>query len=186
MVSFDEGHRAVLAALSEYRIAYNELFRFQSLVSALKIPDSVEFTVPEVTFSMEEEGVWEARTAFMALINALTNCPHTLEERIVLRDEFSRRGLNEVVAVRRDPVLVSLVWCLDVPSRHFDTLNLQICCSNNWICIRRRNMRTKKTFVNGHGGRCGIVVSNQWKRRNRAFCSMRSCKLLDCSRLEAR
>jgi diaphanous 1 len=75
MVSFDEGHRTVLAALSEYRVAYNELFRFHSLVSALKIPDSVEFTVPQVTFSMEEEGVWEARTAFMALINALTNCP---------------------------------------------------------------------------------------------------------------
>lgn len=108
MVSFDEGHRAVLAAMSEYRIAYNELFRFQSLVSALKIPDSVDSAVSEVTFAMEEEGVWEARTAFMALINALTNCPHTLEERIVLRDEFSRRGLNEVVAVDRCSVLMSL------------------------------------------------------------------------------
>ena len=108
MVSFDEGHRAVLAAMSEYRIAYNELFRFQSLVSAFKIPDSVDSAVSEVTFAMEEEGVWEARTAFMALINALTNCPHTLEERIVLRDEFSRRGLNEVVAVDRCSVLMSL------------------------------------------------------------------------------
>lgn len=128
MVSFDEGHRAVLAALSEYRIAYNELFRFHSLVTALKISDYVEFAVPEVTFPMEEEGVWEARTAFMALINALTNCPHTLEERIVLRDEFSRRGLNEAIAVRRDPVSVSLVWCLNVTFRHSGTLNLQIRC----------------------------------------------------------
>ncbi|KAF8440770.1 armadillo-type protein, partial [Boletus edulis BED1] len=102
MVSFDEGHRAVLAALSEYRIAYNELFRFQSFVSALKIPDSdVDSVIPGVTFSTEEEGIWEARTAFMALVNALTNCPHTLEERIVLRDEFSRRGLNEAVAALR-------------------------------------------------------------------------------------
>lgn len=109
MVSFDEGHRAVLAALSEYRIAHNELFRFQSLVSALQIPDSAESVVPEVMLPMEEEGVWEARTAFMALINALTNCPHMLEERIVLRDEFGRRGLNEVVAVRRSPDLMSLV-----------------------------------------------------------------------------
>ncbi|KAH0840265.1 hypothetical protein J3R83DRAFT_1272 [Lanmaoa asiatica] len=100
MVSFDEGHRAVLAALSEYRVSYNELFRFQSLVSALKIPDFVD-PVPGVMFSMEEEGIWEARTAFMALINALTNCPHALEERIVLRDEFSRRGLNEVLVALR-------------------------------------------------------------------------------------
>lgn len=113
MVSFDEGHRAVLAALSEYRIAYNELFRFQSLVSALKIPDSADSAVPEVMLPMEE-GIWEARTAFMALINALTNCPYSLEERIVLRDEFSRRGLNEVVVVCRGPVLMSLVGCLDV------------------------------------------------------------------------
>lgn len=106
MVSFDEGHRAVLAALSEYRIAYNELFRFQSLVAALKIPDSMDaMAAPEVMFPAEEEGIWEARTAFMALINALTNCPHALEERIVLRDEFSRRGLNEVVAVCRGTVL---------------------------------------------------------------------------------
>ncbi|KAF8443028.1 hypothetical protein L210DRAFT_3153707 [Boletus edulis BED1] len=102
ILSFDEGHPAVLAALSEYRIAYNELFRFQSFVSALKIPDSdVDSIIPGVTFSTEEEGLWEARTAFMALVNALTNCPHTLEERIMLRDEFSRRGLNETVAALR-------------------------------------------------------------------------------------
>lgn len=105
MVSFDEGHRTILAALSEYRIAYNELFRFQSLVSALRIPDFV----PDVTFPMKEDGIWEARTAFMALINALTNCPHALEERIVLRDEFSRRGLNEVVAVRPGSFSMSMV-----------------------------------------------------------------------------
>ncbi|KAG9318981.1 armadillo-type protein [Chiua virens] len=56
MVSFDEGHRAVMAALSEYRIAYNELFRFQSLVSVLMTSDSAESAMSEVTFPMEEEG----------------------------------------------------------------------------------------------------------------------------------
>ncbi|KAF9232167.1 hypothetical protein BU15DRAFT_55302 [Melanogaster broomeanus] len=103
MVLFDEGHRAVLAALSEYRIAYNELFRFQSLVAALKLPDSQigEPAAPEVTMPAEEEGTWEARTAFIVLINALTNCPNSLEERIVLRDEFSRRGLNEIIVALR-------------------------------------------------------------------------------------
>lgn len=105
IVSFDEGHRAVLAALSEYRIAFNELFRFHSLVMALKISDPGEPAVSDVTFHTEGEGVWEARTAFMALVNALTNCPHTLEERIVLRDELSRRGLSEVIAVRCGPVV---------------------------------------------------------------------------------
>jgi diaphanous 1 len=48
----------------------------------------------------EEEGVWEGRTASMALVNALINCPESLEERILLRDEFGRRGLNEVIVVR--------------------------------------------------------------------------------------
>ncbi|KIK96072.1 hypothetical protein PAXRUDRAFT_32637 [Paxillus rubicundulus Ve08.2h10] len=103
MVSFDEGHRAVLAALSEFRSTYNELFRFQSLVASLKLPDAqtAELAAPELTLPAEEEGTWEVRTAFMALINALTNCPNSLEQRIVLRDEFSRRGLNEVIATLR-------------------------------------------------------------------------------------
>jgi diaphanous 1 len=35
----------------------------------------------------------------MVLINALTNGPESLEERILLREEFSRRGLNEVIVV---------------------------------------------------------------------------------------
>lgn len=113
MVSFDEGHRAVLAALSEYRITYNELFRFQSLVASLKLPDSqtADPASSELALPAEEEGTWEARTAFVELINALTNCPNSLEERIVLRDEFSRRGLNEVIAVR----LCLIIPCMNAP-----------------------------------------------------------------------
>ena len=48
----------------------------------------------------QDEGVWEARGAVMALVNALTNCPESLEERVTLREEFGRRGLNEVIVVR--------------------------------------------------------------------------------------
>jgi hypothetical protein len=47
----------------------------------------------------EDDGAWEARTSSMVLINALTNGPESLEERILLREEFSRRGLNEVIVV---------------------------------------------------------------------------------------
>ena len=35
----------------------------------------------------------------MTLINALTNCPEYLEERILLREELGRRGLNEAIVV---------------------------------------------------------------------------------------
>jgi diaphanous 1 len=46
-----------------------------------------------------KDGIWEARTSAMTLVNAITNCPELLEERIMLREEFGRRGLNEVIVV---------------------------------------------------------------------------------------
>ncbi|KAI6166225.1 armadillo-type protein [Pisolithus thermaeus] len=98
MVSFDEGYRSVLPAFSEYRIVHNEVFRFHLLVATLRAPGSLSVEQDtSVTGSAEEEGMWEARIAFMALINAISICPDSLEERIVLRDELSRRGLDEVM-----------------------------------------------------------------------------------------
>ena len=68
----------------------------------MRLPDMMdeEETASDSGYGSAEEGVWEARTASMALVNALTNCPDSLEERIMLREEFSRRGLNEVIVVR--------------------------------------------------------------------------------------
>jgi diaphanous 1 len=88
--------------MSDYRIAYDESFRFETLIISLRLPvtmDEIEETDP---FD-EEEGVWEARTATMALVNALINCPESLEDRILLREEFGRRGLNEAIVVRLHP-----------------------------------------------------------------------------------
>jgi diaphanous 1 len=102
VLSITQGHKAVLAAMSDYRVAYDESFRFETLIASLRLPD-IGFegaSENENGFGNEEEGLWEARTASMALINALTNCPESLEERILLRDEFGRRGLNEVTVVR--------------------------------------------------------------------------------------
>ncbi|OJA15980.1 hypothetical protein AZE42_09795, partial [Rhizopogon vesiculosus] len=102
VLSLNQGHKAVIAALSEYRIAYDELYRFESLVTALRISDGPsDNPVTNDASSAEEEGIWEARTAFMALVNALTNCPESLEARILLREEFGRRGLNEVIVTLR-------------------------------------------------------------------------------------
>jgi diaphanous 1 len=97
-----EGHKAVLSAMSDYRIAYEESFRFEGLVNSLRLPTIRDDSSGEDSFDPvdEEEGVWEARTASMALANTLINCPESLEERVLLRDEFGRRGLNEIVVVR--------------------------------------------------------------------------------------
>lgn len=100
VLSLSEGHNAVLAAMSDYRIEYDESFRFESLIGCLRFANIQDDDLQdEMGFGNEEEGIWEARTATMALINALTNCPESLEDRILLRDEFARRGLNEVIVV---------------------------------------------------------------------------------------
>lgn len=102
VLSSNQGHKAVMAAFSDYRIVYDELYRFDSLVAALCISDQNNNTAVANASLRDEDGIWEARTAFMALINALTNCPESLEDRISLREEFGRRGLNEVIVVRND------------------------------------------------------------------------------------
>lgn len=100
VLSLSEGHKTVLAAMSDYRVAFEESFRFESLISSLRLPDSGGLSEDDsASGDTEEEGVWEARTASMALVNALTNCPESLEERVLLRDEFGRRGLNEAIVV---------------------------------------------------------------------------------------
>jgi diaphanous 1 len=100
ILAIPEGHKMVMAAMSDYRIVFEELFRFEGLISSLRLPedDPNDFT-GSCTHSSEDDGAWDARTSSMVLINALTNGPESLEERILLREEFSRRGLNEVIVV---------------------------------------------------------------------------------------
>jgi diaphanous 1 len=95
VLSLPEGHKAVLYALSDYRVVYEEAFRFEELVAFLQITDSD----PDGLAIESDESSWEARDATMTLVNALTNCPDSLEERIMLREEFGRRGLNEALVV---------------------------------------------------------------------------------------
>lgn len=98
-ISVQEGHKAVLSALSDYRIEFSEAFRFEGLITSLRLPE-VEYGEGPPSSEAEEEGIWEARTAVISLINAITTSPDSLEDRILLRDEFTRRGLNEVMVVR--------------------------------------------------------------------------------------
>jgi diaphanous 1 len=90
----------VMAAMSDYRVVFEEAFRFEELISSLRLPEiDPNESVGSAAHPSEDDGSWEARTASMVLINALTNGPESLEERILLREEFSRRGLNEVIVV---------------------------------------------------------------------------------------
>lgn len=101
-LSVSEGHKAVLAALSDFRVAFDESFRFETLIGTLRLSelqDDAESDM-ESSYGNEKEGIWEARTSAMTLVNAITNCPESLEERIMLREEFGRRGLNEVIVAR--------------------------------------------------------------------------------------
>lgn len=99
-VSPTDGHKAVVSAFSDYRIEFDERFRFQELIDSLRVPDQAdENESVDGIYGNEEEGVWEARTASMALVNAMTNFPDSLEDRILLREELTRRGLNEAIVV---------------------------------------------------------------------------------------
>ncbi|EEB91239.1 hypothetical protein MPER_10435, partial [Moniliophthora perniciosa FA553] len=98
---YSDGHSAVLSALSDYSVTYGEKFRFETLVASLRIPDVHAYEVADDVsgFGSEEEGIWEARTATMVLINELTGTPDSVEDRIILREEFGRRGLNEAIVL---------------------------------------------------------------------------------------
>ncbi|KAF9506490.1 hypothetical protein BS47DRAFT_1399443 [Hydnum rufescens UP504] len=100
VLSLDEGHKLVLGALSEFRIAHAERFRFEGLVHYLKIGDDITDSGAGNRVDADD-GIWDARAATLALINALTNCPESVEDRVILREEFSRRGLNEAIVALR-------------------------------------------------------------------------------------
>ena len=88
-----------MSAMSDYRIAYDEAFRFEELIVSLSLPEMEADEPAGGGVPSEDDSVWEARAASMVLVNALTTAPKSLEERIFLREEFGRRGINEVIAV---------------------------------------------------------------------------------------
>ena len=99
IMAIPEGHKLVMSAMSDYRIAHDEAFRFEELITSLNLPEMEADDPAGGGVPSEDDSVWEARAASMVLVNALTTAPKSLEERIFLREEFGRRGLNEVIAV---------------------------------------------------------------------------------------
>ncbi|CAG8457272.1 24000_t:CDS:10 [Dentiscutata erythropus] len=86
-----EGHKLVLDAFSDFRYIHEEKFRFQYLIETL--------TSNEIE---EDSASLEYKTACLSLVNAIVNSPDELEERMLLREEFQRRGLKELFAIIRN------------------------------------------------------------------------------------
>ena len=104
LLSVTQGYRLVLAAFSDYSIAHEEAFRFEELIGSLRLSSTSEdIDGEEMEEEADQEGAWEARTSAMTLVNALTTCPESLEERVQLREELGRRGLNEIIVVGLPP-----------------------------------------------------------------------------------
>jgi diaphanous 1 len=79
-----EGHQLVLVAFSEFCVAHEEKFRFEYLVQSL---------------GDESDEGFEYRTAGLTLINAIIGTPESLHDRVLLRNEFIRRGLDDMIKV---------------------------------------------------------------------------------------
>lgn len=96
VLSSSEGHKLVINAFSDSKVAYSEDARFEYLVKSIHVSDEQDTTQQG---EEDEASLWEYRAAGMALISALANSPEDLEERMLLRDELARRGLNEAMTV---------------------------------------------------------------------------------------
>ena len=88
-------HFAVLAALSEFRVVHNENYRFEYLIECLAVREEEDGEADGFT----EPVIWEWRTAGLSMINGLVIGLEELSERTLIREEFGRRGLNEVITV---------------------------------------------------------------------------------------
>jgi len=90
VISPVEGRPLVQSSMSEFRVAFDEAFRFDWLMASLEAyqDDSESST-----------SVWEWGTSVFALVNALTSSTDSLEVRCEMRDELCRRGLTQVMAV---------------------------------------------------------------------------------------
>jgi len=143
MLSPIEGHKAVLSALSDFRIAYEENFRFETLLSTLRLPDDFDAMndSDSVVSFADEDGIWDARVASMTLINGLTNCPDDLEERVLLREEFTRRGLSELLVVRSSCHCSVSVLTLSSGSSLYSAARISIATNR---CLHRREIRGRR------------------------------------------
>ncbi|KAF9131822.1 hypothetical protein BGW39_001281 [Mortierella sp. 14UC] len=125
-----ESHRLVLMALSDFRVAHEERFRFEYLVQSLASPITGDMDGIGGGSANEhhESFEWEYKTACLSLMNALANSPSSLDDRISLRNELRRRGLEDVFqTLKMQSPPESLLIQINVyeDERHEDWVDLQ-------------------------------------------------------------
>ncbi|KIY49480.1 hypothetical protein FISHEDRAFT_65448 [Fistulina hepatica ATCC 64428] len=121
VLSPSQGHKGVINAMSDFRVAFGEDFRFKSLVTSLRVDNERAEMGAGVDAGPNgsdlSDNRWEELTATMVLIHSITNVPDSLLERIELRKELTRRGLDEaVLGLRHLKPPDSLLTQLDVYS----------------------------------------------------------------------
>ncbi|KAF9184379.1 hypothetical protein BGZ50_003756 [Haplosporangium sp. Z 11] len=119
-----DSHRLVLMALSDFRVAHEERFRFEYLVQTLAAPISNDVDGSDHQESFE----WEYKTACLSLMNALANSPASLDDRISLRNELRRRGLEDVfqtLKLQSPPESLLIQINVYEDERHEDWVDLQ-------------------------------------------------------------
>ncbi|KAF9909163.1 hypothetical protein EC991_009073 [Linnemannia zychae] len=125
-----ESHRLVLMALSDFRVAHEERFRFEYLVQSLASPvmGDMDLGGGGGADEHQESFEWEYKTACLSLMNALANSPSSLDDRISLRNELRRRGLEDVFqTLKMQSPPESLLIQINVyeDERHEDWVDLQ-------------------------------------------------------------
>ncbi|CAI2179903.1 4983_t:CDS:10 [Funneliformis geosporum] len=101
-----------LRVLLNTEIGFNQVLKSKSLINSivfcLHTPDNkLRSQVADVlaaicVISLKDDDsstLMEYKTASLRLINAIVNSPEEVEERMLLRDEFHRRGLSELFAI---------------------------------------------------------------------------------------
>jgi len=152
-----ESHRLVLMALSDFRVAHEERFRFEYLVQTLAA------AVSEDADNADQDGFeWEYKTACLSLMNALANSPSSLDDRISLRNELRRRGLEDVFqALKMQSPPESLLIQINVyeDERHEDWVDLQE-RAYEMAQFKAEQDRYRRTVLNGGNcDRCGLYLT---------------------------
>ncbi|KAI3638636.1 hypothetical protein MIR68_003134 [Amoeboaphelidium protococcarum] len=107
-----EGHKMVLAAMSDFKGFYNERARFEYLVKSIVDEDPL---VKGFSDGRNPVSTFEYKASALTLVNAIIGVPEALDSRVQLREEFFRRGLvAERVKQMRKNATPNMITQLDI------------------------------------------------------------------------
>ncbi|CAJ0926844.1 13115_t:CDS:10 [Entrophospora sp. SA101] len=103
-----DGHRLVVESFSDSCVINKEKYRFQCFMDTFK-------TKGDADGEEEDSTSIEYKVAGLSLVNAIVNKPDQIEERILLREEFGRRGIyNYFTIIENSDPPDSLINQIDV------------------------------------------------------------------------